>query len=203
MKDQIKELRVRIDGLSQLTQELKPINKNEEFKAFPEYINSKEIEKTYNSLILAKAWLGKVLGELAEKEFKIDLEKEYTFKVFKCRDEYEEVTCLGKDLSKNKKQLLYGQWLKDNTSPYSNDGKRKTVEDLLMQVKLTLFPELGSSASLGYDSTPFIGNCYQIYREILHKLAIENNWNNVYSSETLPSGNMGGIKIKKVQEYTL
>lgn len=66
MKQEIKKLRVMIDGLSQLTKELKPINKNEEFKAFPEYINSQEIEKTYDSLILAKAWLGKVLGELGE-----------------------------------------------------------------------------------------------------------------------------------------
>jgi hypothetical protein len=82
MKEQIKQIRVRIDGLSQLTQELKPINKNEEFKAFPEYINSKEIEKTYDSLILAKAWLGKVLGELGED------------------------------------------------TPYANDGKRKSVEDI-------------------------------------------------------------------------
>ena len=43
MKEQIIQLRVKIDGLSQLTKGLKPINKNEEFKAFPEYINSKEI----------------------------------------------------------------------------------------------------------------------------------------------------------------
>jgi hypothetical protein len=82
MKEQIIQLRVKIDGLSQLTKGLKPINKNEEFKAFPEYINSKEIEKTYDSLILAKAWLGKVLQELGE------------------------------------------------STPYANDGNRKTVEDI-------------------------------------------------------------------------
>lgn len=51
MKEQIKELRVEIDGLSVLTKQLSP---------------SKEIEKTYDSLILAKAWLGKVLGEIGE-----------------------------------------------------------------------------------------------------------------------------------------
>ncbi len=65
MKEQIKNLRVKIDGLSQLTKELKPImnihvrdNKK---------TNTKEIEKAYDSLILAKAWLGKVLGELGEE----------------------------------------------------------------------------------------------------------------------------------------
>lgn len=66
MKEQILELRVKIDSISQLTKELKPINKNQEYKAFPEYINSKEIENTYDSLILAKAWLGKVLAEMGE-----------------------------------------------------------------------------------------------------------------------------------------
>jgi hypothetical protein len=63
MKDQIKELRVKIDGLSQLVKELN-------FKGFIDQINnnkpSHELDKCYDSLILAKAWLGKVLGELGE-----------------------------------------------------------------------------------------------------------------------------------------
>lgn len=93
MKEQIKELRVRIDGLSQLTKELKPI------KSFIKVVNinsdgniiahqdanvenSKETEKATDNLYLAKAWLGKMLGELGE------------------------------------------------STPYANDGKRKTVEDI-------------------------------------------------------------------------
>ena len=58
MKDKIKELRIKIDGLSQLTKELKP------------FIDGLESSKTmviYNStdsLLFAKAWLGKVLAEL-------------------------------------------------------------------------------------------------------------------------------------------
>jgi hypothetical protein len=78
MKDQITELRVTIDGLAQLTRELRPstyVNKTNE-ESFHEVLlfgettmkvvqrNSKEIEKAYDSLILAKAWLGKVLGEI-------------------------------------------------------------------------------------------------------------------------------------------
>jgi hypothetical protein len=63
MKEQIKELRVKIDGLSQLVKELN-------FKGFIDQINnnkpSHELDKCYDSLILAKAWLGKVLGELGE-----------------------------------------------------------------------------------------------------------------------------------------
>lgn len=65
MKEQIKELRISIDGLAQLTKELKPMDCNTHNAGLKN--NSKEIEKCYNSLILAKAWLGKVLGELGEE----------------------------------------------------------------------------------------------------------------------------------------
>lgn len=72
MKDQIKELIVKIDGLSQLTKELKPIglkNITAEQRKVAGYvnINSKEIEDSYDNLRLAKAWLGEVLEELGEE----------------------------------------------------------------------------------------------------------------------------------------
>lgn len=74
MKKEIKELRVRIDGLAQLVKELKPIKlpkcidaKTTIVNEQRPSINSKEIEKCYDSLILAKAWLGKVLGELGSE----------------------------------------------------------------------------------------------------------------------------------------
>ena len=67
MKEAIKELRVKIDGLAQLTLELKPITtlKHSEFsrEEISTY-NTWEITKTTDSLYLAKAWLGKVLEEL-------------------------------------------------------------------------------------------------------------------------------------------
>jgi uncharacterized protein (DUF342 family) len=96
MKQRIKDLRVTIDGIAQLTKELKPlsdclaglINSEDSIVSnqvqiirSPNY-NSKEIEKTVDSLLLAKAWLGKTLQQLGEE------------------------------------------------TPYSNDGKRKTVEDI-------------------------------------------------------------------------
>ena len=43
-------------------------------------------------------------------------------------------------------------------------------------------------------------NTYQIYRSILHQLAIDENWNNVYSNITLPSGDMGTIKVERVDD---
>jgi hypothetical protein len=94
MKEQIKKLRVQIDGLSQLVKKLRPagqflidisklpneasledvmgvfknvghdnVGHDKEF-IIPLPQQSKEIEKAYDSLILAKAWLGKMLGEL-------------------------------------------------------------------------------------------------------------------------------------------
>lgn len=69
MVEEIKELRIKIDGLAQLCKELKPLYKNTEPVVYGgrnsgKYINSKEIEKAVDSLYLAKAWLGKVLAEL-------------------------------------------------------------------------------------------------------------------------------------------
>lgn len=84
MKTEIKNLRIQIDGLAQLTRELKPITHDTQFEWFkkPYNENSKEIEKAVDSLYLAKAWLGKILGELGE------------------------------------------------TTPYINDGNRKTIGDI-------------------------------------------------------------------------
>lgn len=83
--------------------------------------------------------------------------------------------------------------------PFDEQMKRRDeVEELLKQIKRILLPELLDNASKGYNGSDFIGNTYQIYRTILHKLAIDNYWNNVYSSPSLPSGNMGTIKVSEV-----
>jgi hypothetical protein len=82
--------------------------------------------------------------------------------------------------------------------PFDEQMKRRgEAEKLLKKVKKVLLPELSINSSYNYNGNEFIGNTYQIYRTILHKLAIDNNWNNVYSSPTLPSGTMGAIKITK------
>lgn len=97
-----------------------------------------------------------------------------------------------------------GQWEMKNTIEEMVKGlsfdekikKRDLVEQHLNEVKRVLLPELPDNGSKGYNGTIFIGNTYQIYRTILHQLAIDYDWNNVYSSEALPSGNMGTIKIE-------
>lgn len=76
MKEQIKKLRVKVDGLAQLTKELKPIIKYPKNMVSHAPVgevlpvitsNSKEIEKAVDSLYLGKAWLGKLLGELGNE----------------------------------------------------------------------------------------------------------------------------------------
>lgn len=100
-----------------------------------------------------------------------------------------------------------GQWKMQNTIetmvkelPFDIRMKRRDeVEELLRQVKKVLFPEMPDNSSKGYNGTDFIGNTYQIYRTILYQLAKDNNWNNVYSSPALPSGNLGTIKIEEIK----
>lgn len=83
--------------------------------------------------------------------------------------------------------------------PFEEQMKRSNeVENLLQQIKTILLPEKYKHSSKGYDGTEFIGNVYQIYRTILHQLAKDNDWNNVYSSPALASGNLGTIKIEKI-----
>ena len=97
-----------------------------------------------------------------------------------------------------------GQWEMRNTIeqmlrdlPFDEQMKRRReVEELLRQVKRVLLPDVPDNGSTGYDGTEFIGNTYQIYRTILHQLAKDNNWNNVYSSFTLPSGTLGRVGIE-------
>lgn len=81
--------------------------------------------------------------------------------------------------------------------------KRDQINEHLEAVKKIIFPEL-RNASYSYDGGDqapirknLIGNTYQIYRQILHFLALDENWNNVYCSITLESGNLGTISVEK------
>jgi hypothetical protein len=116
--------------------------------------------------------------------------------------------CLISNCLEDVSRFASGQWemrytieemLRDTGLPFDEQmKKRDEVEELLRQVKRILLPELPDNASKGYNGSEFIGNTYQIYRSILHQLAMDGNWNNVYSSTALPSGNLGDIKIELV-----
>lgn len=77
-------------------------------------------------------------------------------------------------------------------------ARRELAKDILKKTKPILLPELSENESISYNGSAFIGNTYQIYRTILHQLAKDNKWNNVYSSPPLPSGNLGTIKIELI-----
>lgn len=99
-----------------------------------------------------------------------------------------------------------GQWEMRHTVeemlrglPFDEQMKRRDeVEELLKKAKRVLLPNYPDNASKGYNGSDFIGNTYQIYRTILHQLAKDNNWDNVYSSPALPSGSLGTIKIEAI-----
>lgn len=92
-----------------------------------------------------------------------------------------------------------GQFGMSNTTAYGNAGSQYEFDtDAVREVeKMRLIPNLDSVSYLKYNSTPFVGNTYQIYREIYHYLAIKYNWDNVYSGCTLPSGTLGTIKVEE------
>lgn len=104
-----------------------------------------------------------------------------------------------KALSKDKSVLLDGA---------ETLGIRSFIINNSRAIRRRLFPDLGDYEHIGYDGGSkdkinrkrLIGNTYQIYRSILHQLAIDENWNNVYSNITLPSGDMGTIKVERVDD---
>lgn len=92
-----------------------------------------------------------------------------------------------------------GQFGMSNTTAYANVNSEYEFDtDAVREIeKMRLIPNLDRASYLKYNSTPFIGNTYQIYREILHYLAIKYDWNNTYSGSTLPSGTLGTIKVEE------
>ena len=99
-----------------------------------------------------------------------------------------------------------GQFEMFNTASYASvDAKYQFDQSKMEEIakecrKRGLIPALEGGIELSYNATPFIGNTYQIYREILHFFALRKNWNNVYSGRTLPSGTLGRIKIEERTE---
>ena len=87
-------------------------------------------------------------------------------------------------------------------------GIRSFIVNNSRAIRRRLFPDLEDFEHIGYDGGSkdkinrkrLIGNTYQIYRSILHQLAIDESWNNVYSDITLPSGDMGAIKVERIDD---
>ena len=73
----------------------------------------------------------------------------------------------------------------------------------LLNAKKELFKELSAIGYKSYNSTAFIGNTYAVYRSIKYQLNKDNGISNVYSSPSLPSGNLGTIKIELLDGETI
>ena len=98
------------------------------------------------------------------------------------------------ELNYTMKKILNTEFPKDFNKQMEVRGQ---VHEKLAEIKKILFPNMWTNESHGYNSTPFIGNVYQIYRSILHFLAVDEGWDNVYSGLTLKSGELGTVKITK------
>jgi len=126
------------------------------------------------------------------KKYKIELSEDQMRLVSNCLEDVSRFASGQWELRYTIEEMLRGL-------PFEEAMRRRDeVEELLKQVKRTLLPDLTDNASKGYNGSEFIGNTYQIYRTILHQLAVDNNWNNVYSSPALQSGNMGSIKVEQM-----
>lgn len=128
------------------------------------------------------------------KKYKIELSEEQIKLVSYCLEDVSRFASGQWEMRYTIEEMLRGL-------PFDEQMKRRgEVESLLKQVKRVLLPDYPDNSSKGYNGSEFIGNTYQIYRTILHRLAIDNNWNNVYSSSALPSGNLGTIKIEAIED---
>lgn len=61
-----------------------------------------------------------------------------------------------------------------------------------------LVPGLRAGQHLSYNATAWLGNTYQIWRGIKHYRTVESGVQNIYSSDTLPSGTEGKIVVHKL-----
>jgi hypothetical protein len=144
MIDKVKELRIQIDGIAQLTKELKPLDAlwenpdnapdNAVFKHI--MINSNEIKEAHKSLLLAKAWLGKVLQELGEENpYKNDGNRKTVADIESATDKNED----GKILiysNKEQYQVMNNAWKVDeNKTLFNNiekvDWLREEIQKLI------------------------------------------------------------------------
>jgi hypothetical protein len=130
------------------------------------------------------------------KKYKIELSEEQMVLIANCLEDLSRFSAGQCELRYTIEEMLRGL-------PFEEQMKRRDeVEELLRQLKRILLPDMGDNASKGYNSTKFIGNTYQIYRTILYRLAVDNNWDNVYSSPALASGTLGSIKVELIDDNT-
>lgn len=134
--------------------------------------------------------------------YKITLTREQLMLISRCVEDICRFSAGDMDLQHTTETLI------DDMDRTESLGIRSFIANNSMAIRRRLFPDLEDYEHIGYDGGSkdminrkrLIGNTYQIYRSILHQLAIDENWNNVYSDITLPSGDMGTIKVERVDD---
>lgn len=149
MQEEIKQLRVSIDGLAQLTNRLKSIPvcnfSNNVIGKFSEtkYVVSKEITKAVDSLYMAKAWLGKVLQELGtESPYKSG---------YKTKDDIQPTA----DISGVTTNLHYFEWKEEKNHIEKVDWLRTEISKLTDNI-FNLKMDLQESANVFGSKEPAI-----------------------------------------------
>lgn len=135
--------------------------------------------------------------------YKITLTREQLMLISRCVEDISRYAAGDMDLQHTTETLI------DDMDRTESLGIRSFIANNSMAIRRRLFPDLEDYEHIGYDGGSkdminrkrLIGNTYQIYRSILHQLAIDENWNNVYSDMTLPSGDMGTIEVERVDYY--
>lgn len=144
--------------------------------------------------------LNKAKSDVNKQMYQITLTREALMLIAQCVEDISRFAAGQPELSNTLSTLL--------TDTDDSCEKRDEIEKSLFVVKKELFPELGRDSSYAYNGgnqknfmrKNLIGNTYQIYREIYHQVALSEHWDSVYSSETLPSGNIEKIRIELIEK---
>lgn len=134
--------------------------------------------------------------------YKITLTREQLMLISRCVEDISRYAAGDMDLQHTTETLI------DDMDRTESPGIRSFIAKNMISIRARLFPDLEDFEYIGYhggssdkiNRKRLIGNTYQIYRSILHQLAIDENWNNVYSDITLPSGDMGTIKVERIDD---
>lgn len=134
--------------------------------------------------------------------YKITLTREQLMLISQCMEDISRFAAGDMDLQHTTDTLI------DDMDRTESLGIRSFIVNNSRAIRRRLFPDLEDFEHIGYDGGSkdkinrkrLIGNTYQIYRSILHQLAIDEDWNNVYSDITLPSGDMGTIKVERIDD---
>jgi virulence-associated protein VapD len=118
--------------------------------------------------------------------YKITLTREQLMLISRCVEDISRYAAGDMDLQHTTETLI------DDMDRTESLGIRSFIANNSMAIRRRLFPDLEDYEHIGYDGGSkdminrkrLIGNTYQIYRSILHQLAIDENWNNVYSDMT-------------------